>query len=349
MITKSSFGQLPDGREVTKYRITNRFGEYVELLDYGACIYSIYVLDRHGKLGDVVLGVKNAEALSRGGFSGVTVGRCANRIAYGRFPLNGETVQLECNMFGHHLHGASGAYGTKFFTEMPSESENEVCFHLTDAGQGGYGNCVEVQVRFSFWDDHRLKISYFMEGEEDTLLCPTNHAYFNLDGLFDIRTHALCIHAERYAVKGETGMPEGDIARVENTPLDFRSLRPIEDAFAEETKDFFTRQPPELDDTFLLDNCAGRRFGLAAELQSSHSGRTMKVYTDMPALIAFTMYVKRLAPGKGEDVYQGYASIALETQYVPNAINCGSFDVPLFRTHEPLRSETVYEFGVAEG
>lgn len=345
MITTELFGQLADGRQVTLYRITNKHGEYAEFLDYGATIHSVFVRDRNGALGDVVLGVKDAKSLSKGGFTGMTVGRCANRIAHGEFQLNGKTVHLECNMFGHHLHGASGNYGTKFF-QAEIFGTDSLCFRLTDQGAGGYGNRVEVAVNFTFDDQHRLKIAYFMEGEEDTLLCPTNHSYFNLDGKFDLATHTLAIYAERYALKGETGMPEGGSASVAGTPLDFRQIHPILDAYKENSEGFFPRNPPEVDDTFLLDHCQNRAFGLAAELQSIESGRTMRVYTDMPALIAFTMYVSHPKEGKNGVQYQGYASIALETQYVPNAINCKDFDAPLFPAHVPLRSQTVYEFGV---
>lgn len=347
MLSKSVFSQLEDGRTVYKYRITNDFGEFVEILNYGACIYSVYVLDKNGSLGDVVLGIRNARELTNDGFAGITIGRCANRIAYGRFQLNGETVQLECNRGGHHLHGASGGYGRQLFTQIPCEEDNQVCLHLTDTGGGGYNNNVDVTVRFSFGNDHCLRIHYHMVGEQDTLLCPTNHAYFNLDGSPDICSHELCVHAERYAVPGSSGVPEGETAALAGTPMDFRHLHPIGDTFREETADFFTRQPPAMDDTFLLDHPAGE-LALAAQLQSRESGRVMRVYTDMPAMIVFTRYVREPVIGKHEQCYQGYKAIALETQYVPNAVNCTGFAVPLFRAGQPLDSDTVYAFGVLE-
>lgn len=345
MLTKSVFTQLEDGRTVYKYRITNDFGEYVEILNYGACIYSVYVLDKQGCLGDVVLGIRDAEHLTSDGFAGITIGRCANRIAYGRFQLNGKTVQLECNRGGHHLHGASGGYGSQLFTEVPGSGECQVCLHLTDTGAGGYGGSVDVTVSFCFGNDHALRIHYHMVGDQDTLLCPTNHAYFNLDGTPDICGHELQVHAQRYAVPGPSGVPEGETAPLAGTPMDFRSLHPIGDAFREETAAFFTRQPPAMDDTFLLEHPAGE-FAPAALLLSRESGRVMRVYTDMPAMIVFTRYVREPVTGKHGECYQGYKAIALETQYVPNAVNCTGFEVPLFRAGQPLDSDTVYAFGV---
>lgn len=343
MLSRTVFTRLSDNRTVYKYRITNDFGEYVEILNYGACIYSLYVLDRNGNLGDVVLGIRSPEEIESGRFAGITVGRCANRIAYGQFRLNGKTVQLECNQGLHHLHGGSGNYGRQLFTEVPVTQENQLCLHLTEEGQGGYNNRAEVTVSFTFGNDHSLKIHYRMTCEEDTLLCPTNHAYFNLDQTDSICRHTLQIPAERYAVKGEAGLPEGKTAPVAGTPLDFRKTHPVQDAFQEENAGFFHRPIPELDDTFLLGNRAGVPT-LAARLESPLSGRVMEVYTDMPALIAFTMYIRHPVTGKHNQIYQGYKAIALETQYVPNAINCDTFEKPLFRAGQALESTTVYAF-----
>lgn len=345
MLSRAPFARLSDGRAVYKYRITNGFGEYAEILNYGACLYSLNVLDKHGKLGDVVLGIHSPEQIEEGRFAGVTIGRCANRIAYGQFLLNGETVQLECNQGLHHLHGGSGNYGRQMFTVLPCSQEDRLCLHLTDLGLGGYRGQVDVTVCFQFGNDHALRIQYRMTCQEDTLLCPTNHAYFNLDGTDSICGHRLQIRSEHYAVKGASGLPEGASAPVAGTPLDFREFHPIGDAFQPEQADFFPRQPPELDDTFLLGPPSGM-YQLAARLEGPVSGRVMEVYTDMPALIAFTMFIRQPVTGKHGEIYQGYKAIALETQYVPNAINCPSFEKPLFHAGQTLKSTTVYAFHI---
>jgi aldose 1-epimerase len=186
-----------------------------------------------------------------------------------------------------------------------------------------------------------------MVGEEDTLLCPTNHAYFNLDGSPDILSHRLQIDALKYAVKGETGMPEGEQAEVADTPLDFRKLRPVGDALKPEYAPFYKSDVSQMDDIFLLSHNSGE-LDLVARLEGKESGRYMDVYTDMPALIVFTGFVKEPVVGKDEQVYSGYKSIALETQYVPNAVNCTGFDIPVFPAGTPLDSETIYAFGVID-
>jgi len=345
MIDTEQFGSLPDGRPVTLYRITNTCGEFVELLDYGAAVNSLFVRDKAGVPGPVTLGAPTAAALAERNYAGVTIGRCANRIANGQFQLDGRTVQLECGRGGHYLHGGSGNYANRFFS-ADADGGNAVVFSLLDAGGGGFGSRVQASVRYAFGDDHQLSIHYTMTPEADTLLNPTNHSYFNLAGSGDILHHSLQVYAHRYARKGPLHMPQGERVSVAGTPLDFRKAHCLGDVITTANADFFGGTPPKLDETLLLENHHG--FGLAAELYAPESGRWMCVYTDMPALVLFTPWQAQPVPGPHHTVYAGYCGIALETQFVPNAINCPGFAQPLFRAGRPLRSETIYAFGTEE-
>lgn len=344
MIQVNAFGRLPDGRMVSAYRIGNSHGEWVEVLDYGVCIHSIMVLDKKGRVGDVCLGVANVQQLASHSLAGITVGRCANRIAYGKFTIDGMETQLDCNMGAHCLHSAGGNYGTKLFDAQLLESENAVRFCYDDNGGGGFNNHVAVEIQVSFNDAHELCITYRMTPDEATVLCPTNHTYFNLNGKGDICTHTLWLAADEYAPKGDLGMPQGAIAPVDNTPLDCRSAKAINEVLAQGADGFFERQPPELDDVVLLRK--SKRQLPAAELYAPGSGRTMQVCTDMPALVLFTMYVKKPLFGKYDQNYAGYSSIALETQFVPNAVNCPEYESPVFQKGQTLQSETIYRFGI---
>jgi aldose 1-epimerase len=343
MIEKRIIGTMPDSRVVTLFTIRNSSGEYVELLDYGASIHSIYVLDKDGNLGDIVLGADNIDELAECPYEGVTIGRCANRIAYGCFTIDGIKIKLECNRGGHFIHGGAGNYARKTFAAIMDESENSVTFLLLDTGEGGFGCCADVAITFTFGDDHKLSIQYEIRPHGDTVLCPTNHAYFNLTGTGDIREHSLKIYAIDYAPKGEIGMPVGERRQVVGTPLDFTKLRQIGEALADDTVGFFETQPSKYDDSYILDKTG---FDLAAELYSKETGRIMLVYTDMPALVVFTPYAKDIAKGKGGVHFTGYCAICLETQFVPNAVNCPQYTSPIFKKDELLFSKTVYEFGV---
>lgn len=345
MIEKELFGYLTDERPVTLYRIRNKWGEMAELLDYGAVIHGIFVHDSSGRLVDVTLGVPDAKELEGFSFAGITIGRVANRIAFGRYDWEGKTVQLEQNWKGHFMHGASGNYAHRFFKVEP-EGENTLKMFLDDCGDGGFGCKAEVEVDFSFDDEHRLTIDYTVTAGGDTLLCPTNHVYFNLSGTGrEILNHQLQVYTELYAPVGVNNMPEGRIASVEGTPMDFRVPRTIGEALETRQEVFFRHPQPQFDDTFLLTIPGSeRKLFCAAVLKNPDNGICMGVYTDMPAMVMFTPFIKETRRGKAGLYYAGYGGIAFETQFVPNAVNCTSYDIPFFRKGETLKSRTSYAF-----
>ncbi|MBS6952621.1 MAG: galactose mutarotase [Enterocloster asparagiformis] len=342
MVERRYFCRLQDQREVWLYRIINTWGEYIELLDYGATLYSLCVRDRSGSLKDVVLGPAVPSELETCPYMGSVIGRCANRIAYGHFYLNGAECHLEQNQNGHHLHGASGNYARQLF-ELWEIQENRLRFHLEDTGKGGFDNRAQVFVEYGFDDQGRLEICYEITPEEDTILSPTSHAYFNLTG-GDVRSHMLWIPSVRAAKKGRSGMPEGEVWDVRGSAWDFTTPRMIGEALSAGHDGEFAKQPRRFDDCYLLEN--GR--SMAAQLYAPQTGIRLRVFTDMPSLILFTPVAAQAVRGKRGAVYDGYCAVCLETQYVPNAINCKSFKQPVFRAGEALRSRTVYEFSVVQ-
>ncbi|MGM9521599.1 MAG: aldose epimerase family protein [Oscillospiraceae bacterium] len=340
MITESIFGKLADGRIVHQYTITNSRGEYVELLDYGATIHGLFVLDKNQQLGDVVLGSANIEQLSQGGvLEGATIGRIANRIEHGRYMADGQCIQLELNDRGQFLHSCSANYAKRIFDVSTIPEKNQVIFLLSDDGRGGFGCGAEVSVSFSFDDNSALSISYEMTPDGTTVLCPTNHAYFNLACGGDSKNHILKVEGSKIAEKDEFGIPHGSSLRVEGTPYDFCEWRTVGDAIKSDTSGLLGNRKI-LDDYYLLDK--GKEFGLAAQLICRETGRLMRVYTDMPAVILYTPNL--LQPKIGKYSYEGYCAVCIETQFVPNAVNCVEFDSPLFHAGEKLISRTVYSF-----
>ena len=334
MIQKELWDAM-DGREIWLLRILNCHGEYVELLSYGASLHSAYVKDREGNLSDVVLGAKCASDLAAG-FTGegVSVGRCANRIADGRCVIGGKTVILEQNQNVNCLHSGCDQYGLHHFTFEIDEAENTVHFFHTDEGKCGFNTRVAVKISYRFDDAHRLTIHYNLDPEEETVLSPTNHAYFNLDQS-DVRDLRLWIDADSYLPKTEKGLPEGDILPVTDTVFDFRKSIRLGDAMqrAEGVVSY---------DDHLLLNGAGQR--LVAILSSEKSGRVLNVYTDMPSMTFYASRLGRAFAGKNGRTYEGYCFICLETQFPTNAVNCPSYASPVFSAHERLISETVFEF-----
>lgn len=156
MISSRSFGMLQDGREVTLYEISNMWGEYAEFLDFGAAIHGIHVLDHEGGIDNVVPHVKDVKELQERSYEGVTIGRCANRIAYGRYCVDGKEIQFPVHERQHLLHSGEGNYAFRMFQAEPDERSNSIRFTLMDHGESGFGCSVRVSIRFSFGDDHCL-------------------------------------------------------------------------------------------------------------------------------------------------------------------------------------------------
>lgn len=340
MISVEEFGKLKSGKSVRIYRISNRRGESVELLDFGAAIHSINVLDKNGDISDVVLGVEKAEDLEENSFEGITIGRCANRIGFGKCVLDGKEVQLECNMFGHFLHGASGNYGMKPFRAEINEQENSVTFRHFDTGEGGFDCNVDASVTFAFDDDARLSIHYHMVPDGTTVISPTNHTYFNLSG-GDVRDFKFQVCTDQVVNRAEFGLPCDGTHSAEGTPGDFTEMRTIRQAMESDQTGYFDRLPKRFDEFYVLPQ---DQKAPVAVLQDEQTGRKVNVYTDMESLIIFNGIAQSPVKGKNGAVYEGYCGFCMETQFVPNAVNCKGFRSPVFHKGEAYDSVTVYEF-----
>lgn len=341
MVEKHIFGITEDGREVFLYRIFNQEKEYAEVLSYGASLHSLYVKDCEGNLGDVVLGAADIDGFSGFSTEGVVVGRCANRIADARFEIDGRQYQLEQGRGGHCLHSESSNFAKQHFEGVYDENACSVTFVLEDMGACGFGCIVHVSITYSWNDAHQLIIDYHLVPEGDTLLSPTCHAYFNL-GEGDAREHILYLDADRYAVKSERGLPEGEVASVMGTHLDFTKPRLIRGALADYVP---TTGRVGFDDNYILNGEGFREIGF---LLSPQTGRKMRILTDMPGLVLFASSLPMALRGKNERSYEGYCFVCLETQYISNAINCKEFKKPIFKKGEVLSSRTVYAFSITE-
>lgn len=348
MIKQGFFDCLSDGRKVYSYTIYNAKGEYVEILDYGASIHKICILDNRGSLGDVVMGVADGKQLEKKmSFEGSTIGRVANRIRHGKCVVDNKELQLECNMNGHFLHGAGGNYANRLFqVEAIDEKKNEITFSLDDNGEGGFGNRVKVMITFRFDDSSALHLSYCFIPEDTTVISPTNHVYFNLSGR-DVRDQILHIYSDKKACRDEYGILCGGTESVKGTPADFTIPRKIRDGIeSDREKTYFTEIPERYDEFYVLPD---KHTDPATELYDPETGRKLTVYTDMQCLIIFNNIEKQPVKAKDGKIYEGYCGISLETQFVPNAVNCQDYHSPVFHKGEKYQSETTYVFSVKGG
>lgn len=338
MIREYEFSTLKDGRKVMAYEISNSFGEKATILNYGATIASLVVLDKDGNLKDVVLGANENQDVENTPYMAQVMGRCGNRIAYGTFEIDGHIYHLDPMEGPHHLHGAKGNFAKQLFEAV--YTDHTVSLHYFDDGKDGWENPLDVTIRYTFDDSHALSLEYQCLALGDTIVSPTNHAYFNLNAPSDVLDTKLMIHAKNYAPKSSIHMPDGRLESVENTPLDFTSMKSLKDALKVD-ENFFPEYQDSFDDFYQLDD---EGFKEAAVALNEQSGIMMKVFTDAPTIILYTPVVKEEVVNKNDLAYKGHIAFCLETQYMPNAINCDTYPKPVFHNREIMRSRTIFAF-----
>ena len=351
-VPSRGFGRLTDGREAQLYTLDNGRGLVAEITDFGGIIVRLLVPDRTGRQADVVLGVDSAAEFEAkaAGFNSV-IGRYANRIAGGRFSLDGQTYHLETNSNSGgvpvHLHGGRLGFNRRLWTATPTTREGlpAVRLRLTSPdGDQGYPGKLQVEVLYSVTADGGLRLDYAATTDRPTPLNLTNHAYFNLkgEGEGDILDHELTLHAARYTPVTPAQIPTGELAPVAGTPFDFTRPRRIGERIA--------RDHPQLaigrgyDHNFVLDH-RGAEPGLAAIVREPISGRVLEVLTTEPGVQLFTAnhFAGRLT-GKSGRPYPRFAGFCLETQHFPDSPNQTGFPNTILRPGQTFRSATVFRF-----
>ena len=352
VIHSRPFFPLGDSRVSNLYTLKNDAGMEVELSEYGASIVAIRVPDRSGQIADVVLGYDSLEGYrSRKYFLGATVGRCANRIAGGRFALNGQTYQLACNEKGiTHLHGGNEGFDVQLWQSEIAREQDSTCMlrmrHFSPHLDEGYPGNLRVTVTFSLTEQNELVIRYEAISDADTLCNLTNHSYFNLAGhnTGDILSHELCIHADYFTPADENSIPTGKLLPVEGTPMDFRDFHAIKERIDDEYSQL--HYASGYDHNYLLRK-GNERLRPAAELWHLPSGRYLTCLTTSPCIQLYTgNFIDGTQKGKWGTYYPHRAGLCLETQFAPDAIHQPDWETPILRAGELFDHTTVYRFGV---
>ena len=283
MIRSYEYCTLPDGRTVTAYEITNSYGEAAVILNYGAAIAQLRVFDNKGRISDVVLGADMGQDVSGASYVGSVMGRCGNRIANAAFEINGKQFRLTPTEGPHHLHGAGGNWARQLFTARTGD--NFVILNHYDEGSDGWDCGAEVSIKYTFDDFHALTIEYTVRALGDTVISPTNHAYFNLNMPEDVLNTKMQIFTRSYAPKSPLHMPDGSTATVEGTPLDFTVSRSLAQALSQGAEDFFPEYQRSFDDFYVMP---GKGYKKVAQAVNEDSGRVMSVFSDAQGLILYT-------------------------------------------------------------
>ncbi len=346
-IRREAFQKEIDGKPTDLYSLKNGTGMVVKVTNQGAKIVQILVPDKNGHLGDVVLGYETVDQYVAGRASfGAIIGRYANRIAKGRFTLNGQEHQLPVNNGPNHLHGGKGSHFRIFDGKQLDDRSVRLSYVFKD-GEEGYPGNTTLTVVYTVTDDQELKITYEAVTDKPTVVNFTNHAFFNLagEGKGDILGHELTINADRFTPIDATSIPTGELRAVMGTPLDF--TRPMKIGARINDADQQLKFGTGYDHNYVL-NKTGAGPSFAARLADPASGRVMEVYTTEPGMQLYTgNFQTGKAPndvGKGGKPYNFREAVCLETQHFPDSPNEPSFPTTVLNPGQTFTSTTIYKF-----
>ena len=342
-VETTKFGTLADGTAVEMFTLRNAHGAVAKVITYGATLTELWVPDRAGKMGDVVLGFDNLQGyVGKHPWFGATVGRVANRIAKGKFTLDGHEYSLEINDAPNNLHsGDRGLSHVVWRAETLHEGHaaGVRLTYVSPDGDGGFPGNLSVEVVYRLTDENELQIEYKASTDKATPVNLTNHSYFNLDGGKDVLSHVLYLGADRYTPVDATLIPTGEIASVKGTPLDFTHPTAIGARIGE-----MKGNPGGYDHNLVLAGGMGRR-ELAARVVAPASGRQMEVWTTEPAVQFYSgNFLDGTITGKRGVVYGKRSGFCLETQHYPDSVNHPNFPSIILRPGSVYRSETDYRF-----
>jgi len=347
-VEKQPFGSTAEGVAVDIYTLTNTGGAKVKIITYGARVVSIEARDRAGKLGDVALGYDDIAGYEKdSSYLGAIVGRYGNRIAKGRFTLDGVTYTLATNNNGNHLHGGLRGFDKVVWTGKGSVGGGTARLKLTylakDQEEGYPGN-LTVVVTYTWTNLNELRMDYSATTDKATVLNLTNHAYFNLAGAGhgDILKHYLRINALRFTPTNDTSIPLGELRPVKGTPLDFNKSTAIGARIEDKYEQIVSGSG--YDHNFVLNKPAASRLTLAAEAYDPASGRVLRVFTTEPGVQFYSGNFLSGATGKNGLTYPRRSGFCLETQHYPDSPNEPKFPTTVLRPGRRYTQTTIYQF-----
>ena len=350
-ITRDVFGTLPDGRAVERIALHGAGGFEARIITFGAALQALIVPDANGFCDDVVLGHDNlAGYVDKRQFFGASVGRYANRIAQGRFVLDGEAIQLNANDGPHALHGGPDGFDRKLWQILDvdeSEQPAVTLLYVSPAGEENYPGRLDVRLTYRLTGPSELSISFEARTSRPTVVNLTNHSFFNLEGLAadeDVLDHRLMIAADEFIPIDATAIPlQGPPSGVEETPFDFRNSTPIGTRIRQDDRQL--RHGRGYDHNYCLRSADGVR--LAARLEAPVSGRVLELLTDQPGLQFYSgNYLDGSSGGKGR-LYRQSDALCLEPQTWPDTPNRPDFPSARLAPDEVYRHHSVYRFSTS--
>lgn len=340
-IKKQAFGKTDDGKSVDLYTLTNAGGLKAEIITFGGIVTSLQVPDRKGNFADIVLGCDDVnDYAKKSPYFGALIGRFGNRIAKGKFTLDGVEYTLATNNSPNHLHGGVKGFDKVVWTAKPMQSKEGPALKLTYKsrdGEEGYPGNLSCTVIYTLTDSNELKISYEAKTDKDTIVNLTHHSYFNLAGYNsgDVLGHELMINANNFTPVDKTAIPTGEIKAVKGTPWDFTKPMTIGSRIKEVEGGY--------DHNYVLNSSDGS-LALAASVYEPKTGRALEIYTTEPGVQFYSgNFLDGSLKGKGA-VYNKHAGFCLEAQHFPDSPNEPNFPSVVLKPGQKYTQLTVHKF-----
>ncbi|MCX6301642.1 MAG: galactose mutarotase [Bacteroidia bacterium] len=347
IIPEESFKGVHNGKATSLHTLRNKNGMIAQVTNYGAILVSLYVPDRKGKLDDIVQGYDTISEYINGNgpYMGAICGRCANRIAGGKFTLLGQQYSLAVNNGPNHLHGGITGFNRVVWDVTKSSPSRLQLVYLSADGEEGYPGNLRVSVKYTLTDENELRLDFSASSDKTTIVNLAGHSYFNLsgEGSGSIYDHELMINGSFFTPTDETNIPSGEIRPVKGTPMDFTTSHKIGASIDQD--DIQLKYGAGYDHNWVLNHRTGT-IGLAAVAHDPESGRVMEVLTTQPGVQLYTANWIDNEKGKGGKKYQRRCAFCLETQHFPDAVNKPHFPSTILKQGKEYRHSSVYKFSV---
>ena len=351
-ITKSFYGITKDNTKVDLYSFKTENGMQVDIINYGGIITSLKVPDKNGETKDIVLGYNKLEDyINENPYFGSIIGRYGNRIAKGKFNLNGNQYTLATNNDENHLHGGNIGFDKVVWeaeTKINSNSSSLILKYLSKDMEEGYPGNLYTTVTYKITNDNSVEITYEAQTDKTTVINLTQHSYFNLSGDFNqsILNHKVKINADQFLPVNKSLIPTGNKLNVSMTPFDFRNYKEIKKDI--NADDLQLNYGNGYDHCWVLNDYKNG-YRLIASAYHEESGRLMEVYSDQPGLQFYTgNFLDGSLPQKGEGFYNFRSGFCMETQHFPDSPNQLDFPSVTLNPNEKYNSKTTYKFKVKE-
>jgi len=348
-IPQEKFGALPDGRDVTIYTLRNAKGMQVRIMNYGGIVQSVKVPDKNGNLGDVSLGYDDLQGyLTNSPYFGADVGRYGNRIAKGKFTLDGHEYTLAVNNGVNALHGGLKGFDKQLWESsamMTSQGPSLRLHYLSKDGEEGYPGDLDVTVVYTLTDDNGLRLEFTATTDKDTVVNLTHHSYWNLRGSGTILDHVVYINADKYTPVDSTLIPTGELAPVEGTPFDFRNPTAIGARINEDNQQL--KFGNGYDHNWVINNPGSLQ--VIARVTEPTTGRVMEVLSDQPGLQFYSgNFLDGTITGKGGWTYQFRDALVMEPQHFPDSPNHPDFPTTELKPGETYHNTIEYRFSAQQ-